>query len=82
MGPVCTFQAVALRIALSSAAAVAARRHVDNRMMYTRRPGQKAELVGISNHYRHPPVVFGKKYLSRPGVKKILMITDFRERTN
>jgi len=34
-GPICTFQAVDLGIALSSAAAVAARRHVDNRMMYT-----------------------------------------------
>ncbi len=34
-GPTCTFQAVDLGIALSSAAAVAARRHVDNRMMYT-----------------------------------------------
>ena len=35
MGPICTFQAVDLGIALSSAAAVAARRHIDNRMMYT-----------------------------------------------
>ena len=34
-GPTCTFQAIDLGIALSSAAGVAARRHVDNRMMFT-----------------------------------------------
>lgn len=34
-GPVCMFQAIDLGIALSSACAVAARFHVDNRMMYT-----------------------------------------------
>jgi uncharacterized ferredoxin-like protein len=34
-GPVCLFQAVDLGIALSSASSVAARFHVDNRMMYT-----------------------------------------------
>jgi uncharacterized ferredoxin-like protein len=34
-GPVCLFQAMDLGIALSSACAVAARFHVDNRMMYT-----------------------------------------------
>lgn len=34
-GPVCMFQAMDLGIALSSACAVAARFHVDNRMMYT-----------------------------------------------
>lgn len=34
-GPVCMFQSMDLGIALSSAAAVAARFHVDNRMMYT-----------------------------------------------
>ncbi len=35
LGPVCMFQSMDLGIALSSAAAVAARFHVDNRMMYT-----------------------------------------------
>ncbi len=34
-GPVCMFQAIDLGIALSSASSVAARFHVDNRMMYT-----------------------------------------------
>jgi len=34
-GPVCMFQSMDLGIALSSACAVAARFHVDNRMMYT-----------------------------------------------
>ena len=34
-GPVCLFQAIDLGIALSSACSVAARFHVDNRMMYT-----------------------------------------------
>ena len=34
-GPVCLFQSIDLGIALSSACAVAARFHVDNRMMYT-----------------------------------------------
>ena len=34
-GPVCLFQAVDLGIALSAASSVAARFHVDNRMMYT-----------------------------------------------
>jgi uncharacterized ferredoxin-like protein len=34
-GPVCLFQAIDLGIALSSASSVAARFHVDNRMMYT-----------------------------------------------
>jgi uncharacterized ferredoxin-like protein len=34
-GPVCMFQAMDLGIALCSACAVAARFHVDNRMMYT-----------------------------------------------
>ncbi len=34
-GPTCIFQAMDLGIALSSACAVAARFHVDNRMMYT-----------------------------------------------
>lgn len=34
-GPVCMFQAIDLGIALSSACSVAARFHVDNRMMYT-----------------------------------------------
>ena len=34
-GPVCMFQSIDLGIALSSACAVAARFHVDNRMMYT-----------------------------------------------
>lgn len=34
-GPVCLFQAIDLGIALSSACSVAARSHVDNRMMYT-----------------------------------------------
>lgn len=34
-GPVCLFQAIDLGIALSSASSVAARSHVDNRMMYT-----------------------------------------------
>jgi uncharacterized ferredoxin-like protein len=34
-GPVCLFQAVDLGIALSAACSVAARFHVDNRMMYT-----------------------------------------------
>jgi len=34
-GPVCPFQAIDLGIALSSASLVAARFHVDNRMMYT-----------------------------------------------
>ena len=34
-GPVCMFQAVDLGIALCSACSVAARFHVDNRMMYT-----------------------------------------------
>jgi len=34
-GPVCLFQAVDLGIALSSACSVAARFHVDNRIMYT-----------------------------------------------
>jgi len=34
-GPVCMFQSMDLGIALSSAAALAARFHVDNRMMYT-----------------------------------------------
>ncbi len=34
-GPVCMFQSIDLGIALSSACAVAARFHVDNRIMYT-----------------------------------------------
>lgn len=34
-GPVCLFQSIDLGIALSSACAVAAQFHVDNRMMYT-----------------------------------------------
>jgi uncharacterized ferredoxin-like protein len=34
-GPVCLFQSIDLGIALSSASSVAARFHVDNRMMYT-----------------------------------------------
>jgi uncharacterized ferredoxin-like protein len=34
-GPVCVFQSIDLGIALSSACSVAARFHVDNRMMYT-----------------------------------------------
>ena len=34
-GPVCLFQAIDLGIALSSASSVAARSHVDNRMMFT-----------------------------------------------
>jgi len=34
-GPVCLFQSIDLGIALSSACSVAARFHVDNRMMYT-----------------------------------------------
>ena len=34
-GPVCMFQSIDLGIALSSACSVAARFHVDNRMMYT-----------------------------------------------
>lgn len=34
-GPVCLFQAIDLGIALSSASSVAARFHVDNRIMYT-----------------------------------------------
>ena len=34
-GPICMFQSIDLGIALSSACAVAARFHVDNRMMYT-----------------------------------------------
>ena len=34
-GPVCMFQAIDLGIALSSACSVAARFHVDNRIMYT-----------------------------------------------
>ena len=34
-GPVCLFQAIDLGIALSSACSVAARLHVDNRMMFT-----------------------------------------------
>jgi uncharacterized ferredoxin-like protein len=34
-GPVCVFQSMDLGIALSSACSVAARFHVDNRMMYT-----------------------------------------------
>ena len=34
-GPVCAFQTIDLGIALSSACALAARFHVDNRMMYT-----------------------------------------------
>jgi uncharacterized ferredoxin-like protein len=34
-GPVCIFQSIDLGIALSSACALAARFHVDNRMMYT-----------------------------------------------
>ena len=34
-GPICMFQSIDLGIALSSACSVAARFHVDNRMMYT-----------------------------------------------
>jgi uncharacterized ferredoxin-like protein len=34
-GPVCAFQSIDLGIALASACALAARFHVDNRMMYT-----------------------------------------------
>jgi uncharacterized ferredoxin-like protein len=43
-GPVCLFQAIDLGIALSSACSVAARFHVDNRMMYT--IGGPARKVG------------------------------------
>lgn len=43
-GPVCLFQAMDLGIALSSASSVAARFHVDNRMMYT--AGSAARNLG------------------------------------
>ena len=43
-GPVCLFQAIDLGIALSSACSVAARFHVDNRVMYT--IGGPARKVG------------------------------------
>jgi uncharacterized ferredoxin-like protein len=43
-GPVCIFQSIDLGIALSSAAAMAARLHVDNRMMYT--TGGSARKLG------------------------------------
>jgi uncharacterized ferredoxin-like protein len=43
-GPVCFFQAIDLGIALSSASSVAARFHVDNRMMYT--AGSAARNLG------------------------------------
>jgi uncharacterized ferredoxin-like protein len=43
-GPVCLFQAMDLGIALSSASSVAARFHIDNRMMYT--AGSAARKLG------------------------------------
>jgi len=48
-GPVCAFQSIDLGIALGSACAVAARFHVDNRMMYTI-GGPARKLAWMSSH--------------------------------
>jgi uncharacterized ferredoxin-like protein len=52
-GPVCMFQSLDLGIALASACAVAARFHVDNRMMYTN--GGPARKLG----WMESQVIFG-----------------------
>jgi uncharacterized ferredoxin-like protein len=67
-GPVCMFQAMDLGIALSSACALAARFHIDNRMMYTNGgPARKLGWMQSSIIIGIPLSCTGKNiYFDRP----------------